>query len=137
MHSLYRPGTYLTGDVWDGYLTYRSRRSTSRRARLAILGNAAGTTARAYGHYFPETEIDGVEIDGELTEIGERFFDLDNPNLTTHHEDARPWLRRSEGGLRRDHGRRLPPALHPLLPRDRASSSSWFATGSSPGESLS
>ena len=27
--------------------------------RLAILGNAAGTTARAYGHYFPDTVIDG------------------------------------------------------------------------------
>ena len=65
--------------------------------RMAILGNAAGTTARAYGHFFPATEIDGVEIDGELTEVGERFFDLRNPNLTTHHEDARPWLRRSAG----------------------------------------
>jgi spermidine synthase len=98
VHSLYRPGTYLTGDVWDGYLTYPFAALGEPPERLAILGNAAGTTARAYGHYFPETEIDGVEIDGELTEIGERYFDLDNPNLTTHHEDARPWLRRSDGG---------------------------------------
>ena len=66
--------------------------------RIAILGNAAGTTARAYGHYFPDTVVDGVEIDGELTEIGRRFFDLDNPNLRVHHEDARPWLRVAEGG---------------------------------------
>ena len=98
VHSLYRPGTYLTGDVWDGYLTYPFTALGDPPERVAILGNAAGTTARAYGHYFPEAEIDGVEIDGELTEIGERYFDLDNPNLTTHHEDARPWLRRSEGG---------------------------------------
>ena len=47
--------------------------------RIAILGNAAGTTARAYGHYFPATEVDGVEIDAKLTELGERYFDLDNP----------------------------------------------------------
>jgi spermidine synthase len=98
VHSLYRPGTYLTGDVWDGYLTYPFAALDEPPERIAILGNAAGTTARAYGHYFPETEIDGVEIDGELTELGERFFDLDNPNLTTHHEDARPWLRTSDGG---------------------------------------
>jgi spermidine synthase len=98
VHSLYRRGSYLTGDVWDGYLTYPFAVLDQPPERVAILGNAAGTTARAYGHYFPETEIDGVEIDGELTEIGERFFDLHNPNLTTHHEDARPWLRRSEGG---------------------------------------
>jgi spermidine synthase len=98
VHSMYRPGSYLTGDVWDGYLVLPFAALDGPPERIAILGNAAGTTARAYGRYFPGTEIDGVEIDDELTEVGERFFDLDNPNLTVHHEDARPWLRRSEGG---------------------------------------
>jgi spermidine synthase len=97
VHSLYRPGTYLTGDVWDGYLVLPFARLREPPERIAILGNAAGTTARAYGHYFPDTQVDGVEIDGELTEIGRRYFDLDNPNLRTYHEDARPWLRDSEG----------------------------------------
>jgi spermidine synthase len=98
VHSLYRPGSYLTGGVWDGYLVLPYVTLDAPPERIAILGNAAGTTARAYGHFFPETEISGVEIDGELTEVGERFFDLRNPKLTTYHEDARPWLRRSEGG---------------------------------------
>jgi spermidine synthase len=98
VHSLYRPGSYLTGGVWDGYLVLPYATLDAPPERIAILGNAAGTTARAYGHYFPETEVSGVEIDGELTEVGERFFDLRNPKLTTYHEDARPWLRRSEGG---------------------------------------
>jgi spermidine synthase len=98
IHSLYRPGSYLTGDVWDGYLVLPFAGLSEPPERIAILGNAAGTTARAYGHYFPDTVVDGVEIDGELTEIGRRFFDLDNPNLRVHHEDARPWLRASEGG---------------------------------------
>jgi spermidine synthase len=98
VHSMYRPGTYLTDDVWDGYLTLPFAALSEPPRRIAILGNAAGTTARAYGHYFPATEVDGVEIDGELTELGERYFDLDNPRLTTHHEDARPWLRDSDGG---------------------------------------
>jgi spermidine synthase len=98
VHSLYRPGEYLTDDVWDGYLILPFTALDAPPERIAILGNAAGTTARAYGHYFRETEVSGVEIDGELTDVGERFFDLRNPNLTTYHEDARPWLRRSEGG---------------------------------------
>ena len=56
------------------------------------------TTARAYGHYFPETIVDGVEIDPELEEVGREYFDMgSNPNLTVHNEDARPWRRRSEG----------------------------------------
>jgi spermidine synthase len=97
-HSLYRPGSYLTGDVWDGYLVLPFAGRDQPPRRLAILGNAAGTTARAYGHYFPETEIDGVEIDAKLTELGERYFELDNPRLEVFHEDARPWLEDSEGG---------------------------------------
>lgn len=38
---------------------------------------------------------DGVEIDGALTDIGRRYFDLRNPRLTTHTADARPFLRRT------------------------------------------
>jgi hypothetical protein len=37
-----------------------------------------------------------VEIDGELSEIGRRFFDMDSPRLELHHEDARPFLRRTD-----------------------------------------
>jgi spermidine synthase len=63
---------------------------------LAILGNGAGTTARAYGRYFPSTEVDAVEIDGELTELGRRYFGLrDRPGLRLFAEDARPFLRRT------------------------------------------
>jgi spermidine synthase len=63
--------------------------------RIAILGNGAGTTARAYAKYFPDTVIDGVEIDGELHEIGKRYFDLrERPELNLYTEDARPFLRR-------------------------------------------
>ena len=96
-HSLYRPGSYLTDDVWDGYLVLPFAARSTPPERIAILGNAAGTTARAYGHFFPDTEVDGVEIDAKLTELGERYFDLDNPNLEVFHEDARPWLEDSGG----------------------------------------
>ena len=98
VHSLLRPGTYLTDNVWDGYLVLPFAGRSDPPRRIAILGNAAGTTARSYGHFFPDTEVDGVEIDAKLTELGERYFDLDNPNLETFHEDARPWLEDSEGG---------------------------------------
>ena len=63
---------------------------------VAILGDAAGTTARAYGHFFPRARVDGVEIDGALTDVGRRLFDLRGPNLHTHTADARPFLRRSD-----------------------------------------
>ena len=60
--------------------------------RIAILGDAAGTIARAYGHYFPATRVDAVELDGELSAIGRRCFGLRGPNLHLYTADARPWL---------------------------------------------
>jgi spermidine synthase len=98
-HSLLPAEGYLTDDVWDGYLVLPLAALSEPPERIAILGNAAGTTARAYGHYFPDTIVDGVEIDPELEEVGNRFFDMgSNPNLTVYNEDARPWLRSSDGG---------------------------------------
>ncbi len=95
-HSIYNPGTVLTGDVWDGHLVLPFTTLDRSPRKVAILGNAAGTTARAYEQFFPDTEVDGVEIDSELSEIGKRYFDMNNPRLTLHHEDARPWLRRTD-----------------------------------------
>jgi spermidine synthase len=94
-HSLYRPGSYLTGDYWDGFLVDPRTVLHQPPGRLAILGNAAGTTARAYGHYFPDTRIDAVEIDGKVSDIGRRWFDMRAPHLRTFAEDARPYLRRT------------------------------------------
>ena len=94
IHSVYHPDSVLTGDVWDGHLVLPFAGREKPPRRVAILGNAAGTTARAYEEFFPDTRVDGVEIDPELSEIGRRFFDMNNPELRLYHEDARPFLRR-------------------------------------------
>ncbi|HNH85500.1 MAG TPA: fused MFS/spermidine synthase, partial [Solirubrobacterales bacterium] len=113
IHSIYRPGEYLVGNYWDKHLVLPfvappgvtgARQATWATLpahpkplkpwprRIAILGNAAGTVARAYGHFYPGTKIDAVEIDGKVTEVGRKYFGLDNPNMEVHTEDARPWL---------------------------------------------
>jgi spermidine synthase len=98
VHSLLRPGSYLTGDYWDGLLVLPAAAGRPRPRRIAILGNAGGTVARAYGHYFPQTAVDAVEIDGELTSLGRRYLDLRNARMEVFDEDARPWLEASAGG---------------------------------------
>ena len=95
-HSVYDPDTVLTGDVWDGHLVLGFSGFREPPRRVAILGNAAGTTSRAYEEFFPATRVDGVEIDAELSEIGREYFDMNNPRLHLYHEDARPFLRRIE-----------------------------------------
>ncbi|HJS93393.1 MAG TPA: fused MFS/spermidine synthase, partial [Solirubrobacteraceae bacterium] len=97
IHSLYRPRSYLTGGYWDDFLILPFIGRSAPPSRVAILGDAAGTVARAYGHYFPSTRVDAVEIDGELTTIGRRYFGLRGPRLHLYTADARPWLEASRG----------------------------------------
>ena len=99
IHSLLPPDrSYLTGDYWDEplVLPFAGRRADDPPQRIAILGNAGGTIARAYGHYFPDTRVDAVEIDGKLTQMGREWFDLRGRNLHTYTADARPFLRASD-----------------------------------------
>jgi spermidine synthase len=95
IHSEYKPWSYLTGGYWDDLLTLPLAGELGVPRRIAILGDAAGPVARAYGHYFPKTRVDAVELDGELTTIGKRYFDLHGPNLHLYAADARPWLEQS------------------------------------------
>jgi spermidine synthase len=96
VHSLWRRETVLTGGVWDAFLAVPLLLERPPR-RLAILGNAGGTVARAFGVYYPDVEIDGVEIDPAVSEAGRRYLGLeDNPRVTVHDADARPFLRRTD-----------------------------------------
>ncbi|MBO9523618.1 MAG: fused MFS/spermidine synthase [Nocardioidaceae bacterium] len=97
IHSRYRPGEWLTDNYWDELLALSLSGGHAPPRSVAILGNAAGTTARALGHYFPRTQVDAVEIDGELTKVGRALFDLTGPRLRTHTADARPWLQATQG----------------------------------------
>jgi len=92
IHSLYIPGSYLTGGYWDDFLVLPLVSGHGVPQRVAMLGDAAGTVARAYGHFFPSVRFDAVELDGELTAIGKRYFGLQGPNLHFYTADARPWL---------------------------------------------
>jgi spermidine synthase len=93
VHSVWREDEVLTGGVWDTFLAVPSLLGGEPR-RVAVLGNAGGTVARAFGRYYPGTDIDGVELDPTVSDVGFRFFGMaDNPRLHVHDADARPFLR--------------------------------------------
>jgi spermidine synthase len=96
VHSLWRRDTVLTGGIWDAFLAVPLLLERPPE-RLAVLGNAGGTVARAFGTYYPQVEIDGVEIDPAVSDAGRRYLGLgDNSRLTVHDADARPFLRRTD-----------------------------------------
>ncbi|NLG67913.1 MAG: fused MFS/spermidine synthase [Actinobacteria bacterium] len=92
VHSIWRRDHVLTGGEWDMFLTTPALLDRPA-ARVAILGNAGGTTARAMAVFYPDTTIDGVEIDPEVSRAGEALLGLaDNPRLNVITADARPFL---------------------------------------------
>lgn len=93
IHSQWRADAVLTGGEWDMFLTLPALIGYTP-TRVTMLGNAGGTTARAYGTYFPATRIDGVELDGEVSAMARGYLGLaDNPRLRVITADARPFLR--------------------------------------------
>jgi spermidine synthase len=96
VHSVWSADSVLTGGVWDAFLAVPPLLGRPLE-RVAILGNAAGTTARALGVYYPEATIDGVELDPAVSRVGRRYFGMDAiPQLTVHDADARPYLRSTD-----------------------------------------
>jgi spermidine synthase len=94
-HSVWRPDEVLTGGVWDTYLAVA--KLVPRLERVAMLGNAAGTAARAFARFHPGVEMDGVEIDPAVSAAGRRFFGMGEiPGLEVHDLDARAFLRRTD-----------------------------------------
>jgi spermidine synthase len=96
VHSIWRPTTVLTGGEWDKFLTVPPLLDRPVK-RMAMLGNAGGTTARSFGVYYPDVSIDGVEIDPEVNRVAGTYFGSgDNPRLNTVTADARPFLQHAK-----------------------------------------
>jgi predicted membrane-bound spermidine synthase len=94
-HSTWRPDTVLTGGYWDLFLMLPPLLERTPRETL-VIGNAGGTIGRAYGRFYPETRIDGVELDPELNTVARRWFGAgDNPRMRLVAADGRPYLERT------------------------------------------
>ena len=92
VHSEWRADSVLTGNEWDMFLVVPPLLGRPTR-RVVMLGNAGGTTARAFGVFYPATRYDAVEIDPVVTQVARRYFGLnDNPRVHVYTADARPYL---------------------------------------------
>jgi spermidine synthase len=99
IHSEYNPRTLDYGGPWQQFLVgpffYPNRWPEDVR-RIAIIGLAAGTTARQAAVVFPNVIIDGFEIDPKIVDVGRDYFDMNMPNLNVIIADGRWGLMRSQ-----------------------------------------
>ena len=134
MHSLWRRNTVLTGGEWDTPLAVPPLLGRPLR-RVAILGNAGGTTARAMGVFYPQARIDGVELDPDVTAVGRRLLRAGRqpPPARDHGGRAAVPPQHRRQALRPDHRRRLPAPVRARSPRDAGVLPVWPGRGSPPG----
>jgi spermidine synthase len=82
----------LTGGYWDQFLLAPLLHGRPFR-NLAMIGYAGGTVGRAYGAFWPQVQIQGIELDPQVTAVGRRYFGLaSNPRVSVATADGRVYL---------------------------------------------
>ena len=98
-HSIYNPNTLEYNGPWDQFLVgpyFYPNRKPSDIKRVAIVGLAAGTTARQMTAVYGNIPIDGYELDPKIVEVGRKYFDMNMSNLNVIIGDGRLNLEKSQ-----------------------------------------
>ncbi len=99
IHSVYNPNELLTGGPWDYFMVapyFNEPESLVEPASGLMIGLAGGTAARQMIAAYPEMQIDGVEIDGAVADIGKQYFGMTDPRIHVIIQDGRYFLRTTE-----------------------------------------
>ena len=102
VHSMYNPEKVSFQGPWMQFLAgpffNKAPFNPERVRRMAIVGLAAGTTARQATEVFGPVSIDGFELDPEIIRVGREYFGMSMPNLNAIPQDGRWGLEHSQGG---------------------------------------
>jgi spermidine synthase len=100
VHSMYHPDVIDYFGPWCQFLTGPFFNAPGYQPedvkRIAIIGLAAGTTARQATEIYGNIPIDGYEIDPKIIEVGQEYFGMTMPNLNPIAADGRWGLSKSE-----------------------------------------
>ncbi len=92
--SAYRPGSPLTGSVWDALVAPLAWLPPARRRSVLVLGLGGGSAARLVRAIARHSRVVGVESSAEVLHAARRWFELDALGVEVVHGCARQYLRR-------------------------------------------
>jgi spermidine synthase/MFS family permease len=99
IHSVWHPEQLDYQGPWEQFLAAPLFNSApydiDQVESMAIVGLAGGTASHQATEVFGPLHIDGFEIDPAIIEVGQRFFEMNQPNLNAIPVDGRLGLRQS------------------------------------------
>lgn len=99
IHSIHDPTQSLTRGPWDYFMIapyFVPEMTPDEVDSLLMIGLAAGTVSHQYTEAYGPIDIDGVEIDPEIVDIGREYFDMNEPNLNVIVADGRYYLEKTD-----------------------------------------
>ena len=99
VHSVYNLDELDFHGTWEQFLAapfFNASYSIDDIERIAVIGLAAGTSARQATAVFGDIPIDGYELDPKIVEVGREYFGMNMPNLNVIEQDGRWGLEHSD-----------------------------------------
>ena len=99
IHSIYDPTEPLTRGPWDYFMIapyFVPDTAPEDVDSLLMIGLAAGTVSYQFTEAYGPIDIDGVEIDPEIVDVGREYFAMNQPNLNVIVADGRYFLEKTD-----------------------------------------
>ena len=101
VQSIYKKNKTLSGLYYDYAVTsplMLKDASEKKPQDILVLGMGTGTFAKECKYFFPESRIDGVEIDQKIVDLSKKYFGLRDDEARIFVNDGRTFLSSPDAG---------------------------------------
>jgi len=102
VQSVYKKTQTLSGLYYDYALMspfFLEKADVEKKLDILVLGMGTGTFAKQCKYYFPNSKIDGVEIDEKIVKLSKDYFELKDDEATVFVNDGRTFLAGNNAGM--------------------------------------
>ncbi len=101
VQSIYKKDQILSGLYYDYALMspfFLEGLTEDKKMDVLVLGMGTGTFAKMCKHFFPNSRIDGVEIDEKIVKLSRKYFELSEEEADIYVNDGRTFLASPDAG---------------------------------------
>lgn len=102
VQSIYKKNKTLSGMYYDYAVTsplFLKDADAEKPIDVLVLGMGTGTFAKNCNIFFPNSVVEGVEIDEKIVDLSRKYFELKEDEATIFVNDGRTFLASAEAGM--------------------------------------